>query len=239
MMSIDFRMTSTTLVSDVVLPAATWYEKADISSTDMHPYVHAFSAATDPPWETRSDFDAFAAIARAFSAMAKGHLGTRSDVVLTALQHDTPDAMTFPGGAENDWLHTGATPVPGRTMGKITVVERDYTAIYDKWLTLGPLVEKFGLTTKGVTVHPFQEVQELAARFGVLNSGAAAGRPAITTAARMADVLLLLSGTTNGRLAVEGFRELEKGPASGWRIWPRAAKTAASATPIPRRVRSR
>ncbi|KZS66739.1 nitrate reductase subunit alpha [Mycobacterium pseudokansasii] len=210
MMSIDFRMTSTTLVSDVVLPAATWYEKADISSTDMHPYVHAFSAATDPPWETRSDFDAFAAIARAFSAMAKGHLGTRNDVVLNALQHDTADAMAFPDGAENDWLHTGATPVPGRTMGKITVVERDYTAIYDKWVTLGPLVEKFGLTTKGVTVHPFQEVDELAARFGVLNSGAAAGRPAITTAARMADVLLLLSGTTNGRLAVEGFRELEK-----------------------------
>lgn len=35
MMSIDFRMTSTTLVSDVVLPAATWYEKNDLSSTDM------------------------------------------------------------------------------------------------------------------------------------------------------------------------------------------------------------
>ncbi|ETW23761.1 hypothetical protein MGAST_12540, partial [Mycobacterium gastri 'Wayne'] len=210
LMSIDFRMTSTTLVSDVVLPAATWYEKADISSTDMHPYVHAFSAATDPPWETRSDFDAFGAIARAFSAMAKGHLRTRSDVVLTALEHDTPDAMAFPDGAESDWLRTGATPVPGRTMGKITVVERDYTAIYDKWVTLGPLVEKFGLTTKGVTVHPRQEVEELGASFGVLNSGAAAGRPAITTAARMADVLLLLSGTTNGRLAVEGFRELEK-----------------------------
>ena len=68
MMSIDFRMTSTTLVSDVVLPAATWYEKDDLSSTDMHPYVHAFSAAIDPPWETRSDFDAFGAIARTFSA---------------------------------------------------------------------------------------------------------------------------------------------------------------------------
>src|SRR5690606_32636770 len=33
----DFRMTSTTLFSDVVLPAATWYEKHDLSSTDMHP----------------------------------------------------------------------------------------------------------------------------------------------------------------------------------------------------------
>lgn len=210
MMSIDFRMTSTTLVSDVVLPAATWYEKADISSTDMHPYVHAFSAATDPPWETRSDFDAFGAIARAFSTMAKEHLGTRTDVVLTALQHDTPDAMAYPDGAEHDWLRSGATPVPGRTMGKLTVVERDYAAVYDKWRTLGPLVDKFGLTTKGVTVHPFREVEELAARFGVLKSGVAAGRPAITTAARMADVLLLLSGTTNGRLAVEGFHELEK-----------------------------
>ncbi|PBD12903.1 nitrate reductase subunit alpha, partial [Mycobacterium avium subsp. hominissuis] len=210
MMSIDFRMTSTTLVSDVVLPAATWYEKADISSTDMHPYVHAFSAATDPPWETRSDFDAFGAIARAFSTMAKEHLGARTDVVLTALQHDTPDAMAYPDGAEHDWLRSRATPVPGRTMGKLTVVERDYAAVYDKWRTLGPLVDKFGLTTKGVTVHPFREVEELAARFGVLKSGVAAGRPAITTAARMADVLLLLSGTTNGRLAVEGFHELEK-----------------------------
>ncbi len=210
LMSIDFRQTSTTLVSDVVLPAATWYEKADISSTDMHPYVHAFSAATDPPWETRSDFEAFGAIARAFSAMAKHHLGIRSDVVLTALLHDTPDAMVYPDGSENDWLHTGATPIPGRTMPKLAVVERDYTAIYDKWQTLGPLVEQFGLTTKGVTVHPFREVEELSAKFGVMNSGAAEGRPAVTTDERMADVMLMLSGTCNGRLAVEGFRELEK-----------------------------
>ncbi|MGF2944303.1 nitrate reductase subunit alpha [Mycobacterium sp. Lab-001] len=210
LMSIDFRQTSTTLVSDVVLPAATWYEKADISSTDMHPFVHAFSAATDPPWETRSDFEAFGAIARTFSAMAKQHLGTRSDVVLSALEHDTPDAMVYPDGTENDWLHTGATPIPGRTMPKLTVVERDYTAVYDKWRTLGPLVDRFGLTTKGVTVHPSREVDELAAKFGVMNSGAAQGRPAVTTDERMADVMLLLSGTCNGRLAVEGFRELEK-----------------------------
>ncbi|WP_231119612.1 DegV family protein, partial [Mycobacterium intracellulare] len=28
---------------DIHKLAATWYEKSDISSTDMHPYVHAFS----------------------------------------------------------------------------------------------------------------------------------------------------------------------------------------------------
>ena len=114
LMSIDFRMTSTTLLSDVVLPAATWYEKADLSSTDMHPYVHAFSPAIDPPWETRSDYEAFGAIARAFSTLAAQHLGTRTDVVLGTLQHDTPGAMAYPGGTEHDWRVTGETPVPGQ-----------------------------------------------------------------------------------------------------------------------------
>ncbi|MGN5239842.1 MULTISPECIES: nitrate reductase subunit alpha [unclassified Rhodococcus (in: high G+C Gram-positive bacteria)] len=210
LMSIDFRMTSTTLFSDVVLPAATWYEKGDLSSTDMHPYIHAFSPAIDPPWETRSDYEAFGAIAKAFSAQARTHLGTRTDVVMGTLQHDTPGAMAFPSGTENDWRKTGEVPVPGKTMGPLVVVERDYAAVADKWSTLGPLVDKLGLTTKGVTTHPTEEVAELAAKFGVMNTGAGAGRPAITTAERMADVILSLSGTSNGRLAVEGFRELER-----------------------------
>ncbi|MGW5455695.1 nitrate reductase subunit alpha [Nocardia sp. NPDC003979] len=210
LMSIDFRMTSTTLLSDVVLPAATWYEKADLSSTDMHPYLHAFTAAIDPPWETRSDYEAFGAIARAFSTLAATHLGTRTDVVMTTLQHDTPAAMAYPGGIEHDWRATGEVPVPGKTMGPLTVVERDYTAIAQKWAALGPLVETLGLNTKGVVTTPTQEVDELARKFGVMDSGAAQGRPAINTAERMADTILALSGTSNGRLAVEGFRQLEK-----------------------------
>lgn len=209
LMSIDFRMTSTTLLSDVVLPAATWYEKHDLSSTDMHPYVHAFTPAIDPPWETRTDYEAFGAIARTFSALAVEHLGTRTDVVLGAMQHDTAGAMAYPSGTQRDWREDGEIPVPGSTMGPLTVVERDYTAIADQWATLGPLVDRLGTTTKGVTVHPSREVDELAAKFGVMASGPAQGRPAVTTAARMADTILALSGTTNGRLAVEGFRELE------------------------------
>ena len=56
-------MTSTCTYSDIVLPAATWYEKHDISTTDMHPFVHSFNPAIAPPWETRTDFDAFTTIA--------------------------------------------------------------------------------------------------------------------------------------------------------------------------------
>ena len=210
MLSIDFRMTSTTLLSDLVLPAATWYEKSDLSSTDMHPYVHAFSPAIDPPWETRSDFDAFHTIARAFGRMAEKHLGVRRDVVMTPLQHDTPGETAYPGGVERDWRRTGEVPVPGRTMGQIAVVTRNYPALAEQWESLGPLVDTLGVTTKGVTVHPDAEVRDLGARHGVMGSGAGAGRPAIDTDVKMADTILALSGTSNGRLAVEGFRQLER-----------------------------
>src|SRR5690606_5453575 len=81
---------------------------------------------------------------------------------------------------------------------------------HDKWQTLGPLVETLGLTTKGYTVFPHEEVEDMAARFGVMKSGAGEGRPALTTATRVADTVLALAGTTNGRIATEGFRELEK-----------------------------
>ncbi len=64
LLTLDFRMTSTTtLFSDVVLPAATWYEKHDLNTTDMHPFVHSFNPAIAPPWQTRTDWDTFQTIA--------------------------------------------------------------------------------------------------------------------------------------------------------------------------------
>src|SRR2546430_4772025 len=49
-----------------------------------------------------------------------------------------------------------------------------------------------------------------ARRHGVVADGPAAGRPRLERAEQVADAILALSGTTNGRLAVEGFRPLEK-----------------------------
>lgn len=70
LMTIDFRQTSTTVFSDVVLPAATWYEKHDLNTTDMHPFVHSFNPAIAPPWQTRTDWDAWQTIAEKFSELA-------------------------------------------------------------------------------------------------------------------------------------------------------------------------
>jgi len=210
LVSIDFRMTSSTLLSDIVLPAATWYEKHDLSSTDMHPFVHAFTPAIDPPWETRTDFDAFHAIARAFSRLAARHLGVREDLVATALQHDTPGETAQPGGTALDWRAGQAPPIPGRTMPALAVVERDYGAVADKLATLGPLAERLGLPAKGIVLHPDREVTDLAHRNGVMLGGAGDGRPALDTDAKLAEAILALSATTNGNLAVQGFRTLER-----------------------------
>ena len=64
MVTIDFRMNTTGLFSDIVLPTATWYEKNDLNTTDMHPFIHPLTAAIDPVWEARSDWNIFRGIAR-------------------------------------------------------------------------------------------------------------------------------------------------------------------------------
>ncbi|GAB2815490.1 nitrate reductase subunit alpha [Streptomyces daliensis] len=215
LLSLDFRMTSSTLMSDVVLPAATWYEKHDLSSTDMHPYVHAFTPAVDPPWQARSDFDAFHAIARRFSALARGHLGTRRDIVATALQHDTPGETAQPGGVWLDWRAGECEPVPGKTMPALTVVERDYTAVAAKMATLGPLAERLGLPSKGFAFRPGDEVALLGRLNGTQHDGPGAGRPLLDTAVKAANAVLTLSGTTNGHLATQGFHTLEERVGTG------------------------
>jgi nitrate reductase alpha subunit len=210
LLSLDFRMTSTTVFSDVVLPAATWYEKHDLNTTDMHPFVHSFNPAIAPPWQTRTDFDAFTAIAAAFSRLAERHLGVRKDLVAAPLLHDTPDELATPHGVVRDWKAGECEPVPGRTMPKLVVVERDYGAVAAKLAALGPLVEKLGLPVKGLTLEPEPEVEYLRRKNGAVRGGPADGRPSLARDVDMCEAILALSGTTNGRLATAGFRRAEE-----------------------------
>jgi nitrate reductase alpha subunit len=210
LLSLDFRMTSTTIFSDVVLPAATWYEKHDLSTTDMHPFVHSFNPAIAPPWQTRTDWDAFMTIAHEFSRLAATHLGTRTDLVATPLLHDTADALATPYGRVRDWAAGECEPQPGRTMPKLVTVERDFGAVADKMAALGPLLDTLGATTKGVTFQLGREIEYLRQKNGVARGGVADGRPSIARDVQACEAILALSGTTNGHLATQGFRTLER-----------------------------
>jgi nitrate reductase alpha subunit len=172
----------------------------------MHPFVHAFTPAITPPWQTRTDFIAFHGIAQAFSALAARHLGVRHDVVAVPLLHDTPDELATPRGVVRDWR----TGDPGATMPKFVVVQRDYGAIGEQMAALGPLLDKLGATTKGVTFDLGPEVERLRHINGTVQSGLAAGRPALATDVQACEAILALSGTTNGRVATAGFQALER-----------------------------
>ncbi|WP_219632787.1 nitrate reductase subunit alpha [Haloechinothrix aidingensis] len=208
--AIDFRMTSTGLYADVVLPTATWYEKYDLSSTDMHPFVHAFNPAIAPPWQARSDYDTFLSIADRFAPLAAEHLGTRTDVLAVPLTHDTPDELAQPGGVVRDWRRGECDPIPGKTMPKLVEIERDYGAVAEKMRAIGPLLDTLGATTKGITYDVTPELAYLRSQNGVRSGGVVEGRPSLSTAERMCEAILALSATTNGRLASQGFRSLEQ-----------------------------
>lgn len=208
-LTLDFRQTSSTLFSDVVLPAATWYEKHDLNTTDMHPFVHSFNPAIAPPWQTKTDWQTWQEIADKFSELAATRLGTRTDLVAAPLLHDTPDAMANPGGVVRDWRAGECPAVPGVTMPKLIPVRRDYGAIGAQMGALGPLMESLGATTKGVTFRVDREVEYLRAHNGAVRGGPAAGRPSIRRDIHACEAVLALSGTTNGHLATQGFKTLE------------------------------
>lgn len=215
LVSLDFRMTATPLYSDIVLPAATWYEKHDLSSTDMHPYVHPFNPAIDPLWESRSDWDIYKTLAKAVSEMAKDYLpGTYKDVVTTPLGHDSKQEIATPLGIVKDWSKGEIDAIPGKTMPNFTIVERDYTLIYDKYVSVGPKLETDKVGAHGVSFSVKEQYEELKSMLGTWNDkdpkSIKNDKPRIHSARNVADAMLNLSSATNGKLSQKSYQDLEK-----------------------------
>lgn len=210
LVTLDFRMSTTAVYSDIVLPTATWYEKNDLNTSDMHPFIHPLSAAVDPAWESKSDWEIFKAIARKFSDVAPEVLGVEKDVVLTPIQHDSAGEMAQPFDVK-DWYLGECDPIPGKTMPQITVVERDYPNLYKRFTSLGPLMTKAGNGGKGLAWNTEHEVALLGELNGhVLEEGATEGLPRIETDIDACETILMLAPETNGEVAVKAWEALEK-----------------------------
>jgi nitrate reductase / nitrite oxidoreductase, alpha subunit len=115
LVTLDFRMSTTCMYSDIVLPTATWYEKDDLNTSDMHPFIHPLTAAVDPAWESRSDWDIYKGIAKSSRELVPGHLGKETDVVTLPLLHDTPAELAQALDVK-DWKKGECEPIPGKTM---------------------------------------------------------------------------------------------------------------------------
>jgi nitrate reductase alpha subunit len=207
---LNFRMDSSALYSDIVLPAASWYEKADLNSTDMHSFIHPLSKAIAPVWESKTDWEIFKNIAKKTSEFAKTYFSEIvKDVVASPLSHDSADEITQRD--IKDWYKGECEAIPGKTMHKLSVVERDYTKLYDKYITLGLNARNKGMSAHGNSFMCEDQYDEMvnSAHFPVeRNNGSVL--PSLKEDVYAANAVLHLSSLTNGELNDRAYKNMEK-----------------------------
>jgi nitrate reductase alpha subunit len=208
LVTLDFRMSTTCVYSDIVLPTASWYEKDDLNTSDMHPFIHPLQAAVDPAYESKSDWEIFKAIAKKFSEVAPEILGVETDVVQLPLQHDSPGEITQ--AYVQDWKKGECDLIPGKTAPNYIAVERDYPNLFNRFRSLGPLMEKVGNGGKGIAWDTKTEVHHLQALNGTHHEGPTQGMAKIETAIDACEVILMLAPETNGEVAVKAWNALSK-----------------------------
>ncbi len=210
LVTLDFRMSTTCLYSDIVLPTATWYEKNDLNTSDMHPFIHPLSTAVDPAWSARSDWDIYKGFAKKFSELCPGQLGVERELVLSPLAHDSPAELAQPFGV-SDWTRGECDLIPGKTGPQMTVVERDYPNVYKRFTALGPLMDKLGNGGKGINWDTQLEVTQLGQLNGVVSEpGVTQGMPKIDSDIDACEVVLHMAPETNGHVAVKAWESLSK-----------------------------
>jgi nitrate reductase alpha subunit len=204
---INFRMDTSALYSDLILPAATWYEKEDLNTTDLHSFIHPLSAAVPPCWESRSDWEIFKAIAEKTSALARAHFpGPFREVVAAPLRHDTPDEIAQ--GEVNAWFEGECAAIPGRTMPWLKVVERDYANLHERFVSLGPGLRE-EMSEKGIRWPTAGLYDELCAR-APLREWNGETFPSLENAVDAANMILHFAPETNGEAAHLAFEALER-----------------------------
>jgi nitrate reductase alpha subunit len=205
---LNFRMDTSALYSDIVLPAATWYEKADLNSTDMHSFIHPLSAAVPPCWESKSDWQIFRAIAKKFSELAAKHFPEPvRDLVATALAHDSPAEIAQP--AMKDWMRGEVEAIPGKTMPGLSVVSRDYKNLYNQFISFGPQVRTTGLGAHG-TRYAVDDIYEGALITLPTVQWGGNTYPSIQEDEQACDMILRFATVTNGELAWRSYRNMEE-----------------------------
>lgn len=205
---LNFRMDTSALYSDIVLPAATWYEKADLNSTDMHSFIHPLSAAVPPCWESKSDWDIFKAIAKKFSELAAHHFPNPvPDVVATPLAHDT--AAEIAQSSIKDWTKGEIDAIPGKTMPSISVVMRDYKNVYNQYVSFGPLVRANGVGAHG-TNYAIADFYDEMIKSSSTNSFDGKTYPSLKEDVQVCDAILRLATVTNGELSYRSYKNMEE-----------------------------
>ena len=149
--TLDFRMSPRAVYSDIVLPTATWYEKNDLNTSDMHPFIHPLQRRwTRPMKQVR--LGNLQVHRQEVSEVAPEILGVETDIVAC------PSCTTRPAKSRRlevkDWKKGECDLIPGKTAPNFVPVERDYPNLYNALPRSGRLMDKLGNGGKGIAGTP-------------------------------------------------------------------------------------
>lgn len=205
---LNFRMDTSALYSDIVLPSASWYEKNDLNTTDLHSYIHPLGAAVPPCWESKTDWDIFRLLAEKLSALAKPHFPEPfEDIVAVPLLHDTQDEIAQP--EVKDWKKGECEPTPGKTMPHFRVVERDYANLSHRFNSLGPKLRDQGVEDHGIHM-PIADLYDEFAKEVPAYEWEGKRYPSLVNPVDVANAILRFAPETNGEIAYRGFKVKEE-----------------------------
>ncbi len=200
---LNFRMDSSALYSDVVLPAATYYEKNDLNSTDMHSFIHPLQAAVPPCWESKNDWEIFRGIAEATSKMAPRYFPEPvKDVLVSPLMHDSPAELAQP--TVKDWAKGECELIPGKTAPNIKIVTRDYVNLHNQYVSLGPNF-RAGLSMHG-TSYAVEDVYDAYLTTHPTETWGGKTYPSLRVDRDACNAILHFAPETNGEMAWRAFQ---------------------------------
>ncbi len=205
---VNFRMDTSALYSDIILPAATWYEKADLNTTDMHSFIHPLSAAVPACWESKSDWGSFKAVAKKFSELSEKHFPEPvEDVIAAPLAHDSPAEIAQPDMKQ--WIHGEIEAIPGKTMPAFKVVSRDYKNVYNQYISYGPKARANGLGAHG-TSYPIKEEYDEYIKTHPSVTWDGNTYPSLDRDEDVCNAILHFATVTNGELAYRSYQGMEE-----------------------------
>jgi nitrate reductase alpha subunit len=205
---LNFRMDTSALYSDIVLPAATWYEKDDLNSTDMHSFIHPLQEAVPPAWESKSDWDIFKNICEEFSHQAKNHFPDPvEDIISAPLTHDSPAEIAQP--TIKNWMDDEVEAIPGKTMPGLILVKRDYKNTFNQFISYGPNIPNNGIGAHG-TGYSVADEYECLKDEGPTELWDGNTYPSLKNAKSVANIILKLATVTNGELAYRSYKNMEE-----------------------------
>jgi len=205
---LNFRMDTSALYSDIILPAATWYEKADLNSTDMHSFIHPLSKAVAPCWESKSDWQIFSTIAKRFSELAEKHFPEPvRELVAAPLAHDSAAEISQP--SIKDWITGEVEAIPGKTMPNLKVVSRDYKNLYNQFISFGAGARENGLGAHGTHYHIKDHYDEAVKS---LPTQTWDDQPYLSLKEdeEVCNLVLRFATVTNGELAYRSYKNMEE-----------------------------